>query len=115
MRVAARLILGAVLAASPAAARQSPPLAPHQQLAHDIYMELVEINTTAAKGTTVAAQAMAKRFRDAGFADADIFLGGPRDDKHNLVVRYRDERMLIKSYYDGQEFLYRLAKALSGK
>lgn len=89
MRVAARLILGVVLAVSPAVARQSPPLAPHQQLAHDIYKELVEINTTAAKGTTVAAQAMAKRFRDAGFADADIFLGGPRDDKHNLVVRYR--------------------------
>lgn len=89
MRVAARLILGAIVAVSPAAARQSPQLAAHQQLAHDIYKELVEINTTAAKGTTVAAQAMARRFRDAGFADADIFLGGPRDDKHNLVVRYR--------------------------
>jgi len=67
-------------------ARQSP-LAPHQQLAHDIYKELIEINTTASKGTTVAARAMEKRFRDAGFPDADIFVGGPRDDKYNIVVR----------------------------
>jgi acetylornithine deacetylase/succinyl-diaminopimelate desuccinylase-like protein len=26
----------------------------------------------------------------------------------------RDERMLIKSFFDGQEFLYRLVKELSG-
>jgi acetylornithine deacetylase/succinyl-diaminopimelate desuccinylase-like protein len=31
---------------------------------------------------------MAARFRDAGFPDADIFLGGPRPDKFNVVVRY---------------------------
>jgi len=75
-----------VFAADGIRARQAP-LAPHQQLAHDIYKELIEINTTAPKGTTVAAQAMAKRFRDAGFSEADIFVGGPRDDKHNIVVR----------------------------
>jgi len=67
-------------------ARQA--LSAHQQLARDIYKELIEINTNPSHGTTVAAQAMAKRFRDAGFADADIFIGGPRDDKHNVVVRY---------------------------
>ena len=76
-----------VFAADGIRARQAP-LAPHQQLAHDIYKELIEINTTDSTGTTVAAQAMAKRFRDAGFPDADIFIGGPRDDKHNIVVRY---------------------------
>ena len=32
---------------------------------------------------------MAKRFRDAGLSEADIFVGGPRADKHNVVVRYR--------------------------
>jgi acetylornithine deacetylase/succinyl-diaminopimelate desuccinylase-like protein len=26
----------------------------------------------------------------------------------------RDERMAVKSYYEGQEFLYRLTKALAG-
>jgi len=40
-----------VFAADGIRARQAP-LAPHQQLAHDIYKELIEINTTAPKGTT---------------------------------------------------------------
>ena len=80
------VVLAVSLTAPGALARQA--LAPHQQLAHDIYKELIEINTNPTHGTTVAAQAMAKRFRDAGFADADIFIGGPRDDKHNVVVRF---------------------------
>jgi acetylornithine deacetylase/succinyl-diaminopimelate desuccinylase-like protein len=81
--------LSCALATAFPAARQAPPLAPHQQLAKDIYKELIEINTTPSRGTTVAAQAMAKRWRDAGFAEGDIFVGGPRDDKHNVVIRYR--------------------------
>ena len=60
-----------------------------QQLAHDIYKELIEINTSDSVGnTTTAANAVAKRFRDAGFPESDIFLGGPKPDKYNLVVRY---------------------------
>ena len=88
MRPTLALLIAGLLVASAGARQATPPLAPHQQLAHDIYKELVEINTVATKGTTVAAQAMAKRLRDAGFPDADIFVGGPRDDKHNVVVRY---------------------------
>ena len=69
---------------------QSSALAPHQQLARDVYKELIEINTVDGIGsTTVAAEAMAKRFRDAGFPAADVQVFGPRDDKGNLVVRYR--------------------------
>ncbi|MDA1080548.1 MAG: M20/M25/M40 family metallo-hydrolase [Gemmatimonadetes bacterium] len=65
-------------------------LAPHQQLLRDVYKELIEINTSViTSGTTVAAEAMAKRFRDAGFPERDIYLGGPRADKHNIVVRLR--------------------------
>jgi acetylornithine deacetylase/succinyl-diaminopimelate desuccinylase-like protein len=30
---------------------------------------------------------MAQRFRDAGIADTDIFMGGPRPEKHNVVAR----------------------------
>src|SRR4029079_14422700 len=57
-------------------------LTPAQQLAHDIYKELVEINTADSVGsTTVAANAVAKRFLDAGFPASDIFQGGPRPDK----------------------------------
>ena len=70
-------------------AAQSQTLTPVQQLAHDIYKELIEINTSDSVGnTTTAANAVAKRFRDAGFPESDIFLGGPKPDKYNLVVRY---------------------------
>ncbi|HYN10869.1 MAG TPA: M20/M25/M40 family metallo-hydrolase [Vicinamibacterales bacterium] len=64
-------------------------LAPHQQLARDVYKELIEINTTQSAGdTTAAAETMAARFRSAGFPASDIFVGGP-PRKGNLVVRYR--------------------------
>src|SRR6478736_2480450 len=63
-------------------------LNPHQQLAHDIYKELIEINTGMTTGSvTPAANAMAKRFRDAGIPESDIFVGGPRPDKYNVVAR----------------------------
>src|SRR5262245_19118234 len=85
----------ALLAATTAAA-QAPRasvytagrLNPNQQLARDIYKELIEINSGVTTGNvTTAALAMAKRFRAAGVPDSDIFVGGPRPDKHNLVVR----------------------------
>jgi acetylornithine deacetylase/succinyl-diaminopimelate desuccinylase-like protein len=62
----------------------------NQQLARDIYKELIEINTGVTTGNiTTAAVAMAKRFRDAGIPEADIFVGGPRPEKHNVVARIR--------------------------
>ncbi|HET8965647.1 MAG TPA: M20/M25/M40 family metallo-hydrolase [Candidatus Acidoferrum sp.] len=62
----------------------------NQQLARDILRQLIEINTTDSAGSvTEAAEAMAKRLREAGFADDDIHLAGPRDSKKNLVLRYR--------------------------
>lgn len=65
-------------------------LKPHQQIAHDIYKELIEINTGVTTGNvTTAAVAMAKRFRDAGIPEADIFVGGPRPEKFNVVARIR--------------------------
>lgn len=64
-------------------------LTPTQQLAYDIYKQLVETNTVDSVGsTTVAADAIAKRFLAAGFPASDVFQGGPRADKGNLVVRY---------------------------
>jgi acetylornithine deacetylase/succinyl-diaminopimelate desuccinylase-like protein len=60
-----------------------------QQLAHDIYKDLIEIKSGATTGaTTLAALAMAARLRAAGFPESDIFLGGPAPHKWNLVVRY---------------------------
>jgi acetylornithine deacetylase/succinyl-diaminopimelate desuccinylase-like protein len=62
----------------------------NQQLARTIYEELIEINTGVTTGNiTTAAQAMAKRFRDAGIPESDIFVGGPRPEKHNVVARIR--------------------------
>jgi acetylornithine deacetylase/succinyl-diaminopimelate desuccinylase-like protein len=59
-----------------------------QKLSHDIFKQLIEINTTDSVGNvTVAAEAMAQRFRDAGFAEADMHILGPNDRKKNLVVR----------------------------
>jgi acetylornithine deacetylase/succinyl-diaminopimelate desuccinylase-like protein len=57
-------------------------------LAHDIFKELIEINTTESVGSvTAASEAMAKRLRAAGFPEGDIQIAGPNDRKRNLVVR----------------------------
>ncbi|HEY7353573.1 MAG TPA: peptidase M20, partial [Terriglobales bacterium] len=59
-----------------------------RQLSHDIFKQLIEINTTDSVGNvTTASEAMAQRFRDAGFSDSDIYIGGPNDRKKNVVVR----------------------------
>jgi acetylornithine deacetylase/succinyl-diaminopimelate desuccinylase-like protein len=83
MRTAGLLLIGGVLwgAALDDATRQ---------LSRDIFRELIEINTTDSVGnTTRAAEAMAKRLKDAGFPAADIQVLGPNDRKGNLVVRLR--------------------------
>ena len=59
-----------------------------KQLALDMFKQLVEINTTDSAGNvTTASEAMAKRFRDAGFPESDIHVLGPNERKKNLVVR----------------------------
>src|SRR5271156_753244 len=60
----------------------------NRQLARDIFKQLIEINTTDSMGsTTVAAEAMAQRLRDAGFAAGDAQVLGPNPRKGNLVAR----------------------------
>jgi acetylornithine deacetylase/succinyl-diaminopimelate desuccinylase-like protein len=59
-----------------------------KKLSHDIFKQLIEINSTDSVGSvTAAAEAMAQRFRDAGFPEADLQLLGPNDRKKNLLVR----------------------------
>jgi len=61
-----------------------------RKLAHDIFQQLIEINTTDSVGSvTAASKAIQQRLLDAGFAPSDMYLGGPNDRKENLVVRYR--------------------------
>lgn len=66
-------------------------LAPHQQLAREIYRELVEINTTdtPAGDNTKAAEAMARRLRAAGFSEQDVQVLEPAPRKGNLIARLR--------------------------
>jgi acetylornithine deacetylase/succinyl-diaminopimelate desuccinylase-like protein len=63
-------------------------LSAQQKFAHDVYQELIEINTVTVSGDTgKAADAMAARFHTAGFPDSDIHVFKPAPRKGNLVVR----------------------------
>ena len=58
--------------------------------ARAIFQQLIEINTTESGGNvTEAAEAMARRFLDAGFPAQDVIVAGPNARKKNLVVRLR--------------------------
>src|ERR1043165_8051105 len=84
-------LLAAVFCASVAIAAdaRADGLTPDQQRAHDIYKELVEIDTTTATGDTkAAAEAMAARLKAAGFPDADVQVFSPAPRKGNLVARF---------------------------
>lgn len=61
-----------------------------QQLAFEIYKQLVETNTTNSIGdNTLAANQLANWLRAAGFSEEDIFVGGKKDKKGNLVAKLR--------------------------
>ncbi len=80
----------AVALALPGGASAQAPLTPERRLAHDIYQQLVDINTTDSSGsTTEAANAMAERLRAAGFAAADVQVLVPPGNarRGNLVAR----------------------------
>ncbi|HEV7410961.1 MAG TPA: M20/M25/M40 family metallo-hydrolase [Bradyrhizobium sp.] len=82
-------LIAAVIAAVPASLH-AEALTPQQQLAFDVYKELVEIDTTTATGDTKqAAEAMASRLRAAGFAEGDVQMFSPAPRKGNLVARLR--------------------------
>src|ERR1700720_1140623 len=65
-------------------------LTPDQEMGRKLCEELIETDTTHSTGdTTKAAELIARRFRDAGFSEADIHIIGPTNRNQNLVVRYR--------------------------
>jgi acetylornithine deacetylase/succinyl-diaminopimelate desuccinylase-like protein len=58
--------------------------------ARAIFQQLIEINTTDSVGNvTTAAEAMATRFREAGYPPEDVIVAGPDARKKNLIVRLR--------------------------
>jgi acetylornithine deacetylase/succinyl-diaminopimelate desuccinylase-like protein len=66
-----------------------PPEA-DQRLAREIYKEMIEVKSGFTTGsTTPIAESVAARFKAAGFAGSDIFVGGAIPTKANVVVRYR--------------------------
>jgi acetylornithine deacetylase/succinyl-diaminopimelate desuccinylase-like protein len=84
----------AMLCAAGAVGAQSvadaPKLTAEQQRFHDIYKELVEINTTNSVGNnTDAARALQKHLLAAGFTEQDMKLFEPFPRKGNLVVRFK--------------------------
>jgi len=81
------LLLAATTAAGPTET-DSPE--PWRQLVRAIYEQLVNSNTSYSTGqTTPAAEAMAARLLDAGFAREDVVVLGAAPHKANLVARYR--------------------------
>ena len=90
VRLAIQLLSGASLCIAASipgafAADTAPPV----PVAREILAQLIAINSTHAHGTTIAAHALAERFRAAGFATADVIEVAPPDhpEQGNLVVR----------------------------
>ena len=93
---ACSVFLASALALAPLAARPVTPaavLAPPAdiRLAHEIFRELVDINSTHARGTLAAAEVIRKRLLAAGFVPSELSLLAPAEYPRsaNLVVRYR--------------------------
>src|SRR5688572_2641864 len=87
MRIPAVAVVAAIVFGSTAAAadRQDP-----HQLARALFKQLIEIPTTeSGAGSTPAAEAMAQRLREGGFAAEDVHVVGPGGRKQNLVVRLK--------------------------
>jgi acetylornithine deacetylase/succinyl-diaminopimelate desuccinylase-like protein len=68
------------------------PLPPDAALAREILAELISKVTTERTGITPAAEALAARFRAAGFPAEDVVLVGPSPKNQNLVVRLRGKQ-----------------------
>jgi len=65
-------------------------LTEHQQLAREIFAELIEIDTTDSQGdNTAAAKAVQRRLLAAGFPPEDVQVIVPAERKGNLVARLR--------------------------
>src|ERR1043166_4621736 len=103
-----RLIFAFLAAAtvSSAAGAQRAPKTKWDSVAHDLFRELIEINTQGSDGNTItAAQAMAARLKAAGFPDSDVVVLENAPRKGNLVARLRAKNparkpLLLLSHID---------------
>jgi acetylornithine deacetylase/succinyl-diaminopimelate desuccinylase-like protein len=84
------MLTALLLAATTAGPAETYSPEPWRQLVRAIYEQLVNSNTSYTTGqTTPAAEAMARRLLDAGFAREDVVVLGAASHKANLVARYR--------------------------
>jgi len=88
-RYLAKCTLGLSLSAFGAIPAPLPPTV-DQQLARNIFKELVEIRTTHDRGSTEAARVIQKHLLDASFPESDVIFIAPLDHptKGNVLVRY---------------------------
>lgn len=95
-RVSAGAVAVCVMAM--AAGAQAPQL-PQQDraLAHDIFKEIIEINSQDSNGSvTAVSEALKARFLAGGFGEDDLVIAGPNARKMDLVVRYRGTDAALK-------------------
>jgi acetylornithine deacetylase/succinyl-diaminopimelate desuccinylase-like protein len=80
---------------------------PVTSITHELFGESVPVIPVMSTGATDG-----RRLRSAGIPTYGVsgLFGDPADSR----AHGRDERMLVKSYFDGQEFLYRLVHRLAG-
>src|SRR2546426_12236490 len=89
MRRGIRWILSFCLIAIVAPAGRTQSQDQTKQLSHDIFKQLIEMNTTDSVGNvTTAAEAIARRLRDGGSPAADIKVAGPNKPEKKLVTRF---------------------------
>ena len=100
----------AVLAFAVAGIAPAQNLSPQQQLARDVYKELIEINTVMIRVmSTGATDGMF--LRNAGipvYGHSGLAVDISENRAHG-----KDERVLVKSFCQGNEYLYRLVKSLA--
>ena len=90
-------LLGLALVAAPSSAQSRRSPSHWDSVAHDLFKELIEINTTQSEGsTTLAARAMAARLKAAGFPDSDVVVLENAPRKGNLVARLRSKNPVRK-------------------
>jgi acetylornithine deacetylase/succinyl-diaminopimelate desuccinylase-like protein len=103
-------LLALLLSAATVAFVETGPPSAEDALAREIFAELIEVNTTDSVGdNTKAAEAMARRLRDAGFPEEDVRVLGPHPRKGNLVAHLRGsgkrEPILLLAHIDVVEAL----------
>jgi acetylornithine deacetylase/succinyl-diaminopimelate desuccinylase-like protein len=87
LRFSRPLLALALLPWNVSAQTVSPPA--QRQLVHDIFQQLIAINTAGDSGTTRAARLLEERLSGAGFPSQDVVLVGDNPNKQSLVVRLR--------------------------